>query len=254
MSISTGETLGQVTLSSNGGAATAAVAGSPYALTIGNASGGSFNPVNYNLSYSNGQIVVTPRPLTVAVNSLVRFAGERNPDGSFGLSTNVGGLVNGDALTAGQTVAPPAASDNAAGVDIYALLPANVSFDRGTAGNYALAYSAGQLLVLPRPPQVGDGDTGTGGPVDLAVLFSAAERQAAVDELGRASSANRSTALLDTRPATPTVALQGVPTPAQISLLLSGDGQRITLPELQKLPLIVFDPQLRRLMQSADPR
>ena len=39
-----GETLGQVVLASNGALAAASVAGSPYALTIGNASGGTFNP------------------------------------------------------------------------------------------------------------------------------------------------------------------------------------------------------------------
>ena len=123
-----GETLGQVTLSSSGAAATAAVTGSPYALNIGNLSGGTFNPLNYDLRYSNGQVVVTRRPLIVAVNSLVRFAGELNPPGSFGLSTNAGGLVNGDALTQGQTAATPAGSNDAAGVAIYALLPSNVSF------------------------------------------------------------------------------------------------------------------------------
>jgi|GEM_PF-285326 len=247
-----GESLGQVTLSSRGAAATAAAAGSPYALTISNASGGTFNPLNYDVSYRNGQVVVNPRPLIVAVNSLVRFSGEANPPGSFGLSTHAGGLVNGDALTPGQTAATPAGSNDAAGVAIYALLPSNVSFAQGSASNYALSYSAGQLLVLPRPPQVGEVDAGGGGGVDLALAFTPEQIRQGRAELNRASDAVRDAVRSDTPP-TP-VALSPVPTlsAAQISMLLSGDGQRITLPELQKMPLIVFDPQLRRQMQPAE--
>ena len=248
-----GETLGQVTLSSAGAAGTAAASASPYALTIGSASGGTFNPLNYNLSYRNGQVVVNPRPLIVAVNSLVRFSGEANPVGSFGLATNAGGLVNGDALTPGQTAATPAGSNEAAGVAIYALLPSNLSFAQGSASNYALSYSAGQLLVLPRPPQVGETDAGGGGGVDLA-LGSVSPEQILQGraELDRAASGTRNTGQSDALP-TPAAAMP-VPTltAAQIGMLLSGDAQRITLPELQKMPLIVFDPQLRRLMQPAE--
>ena len=43
-------------------------------------------------------------------------------------------------------------------------------------------------------------------------------------------------------------------TPDQIDMILSADGQRLTLPELRKLPLITFDPLLRRLLQAEGAR
>ena len=246
-----GETLGLVTLVSAGTAATAPVTLTPYVVSVGNATGGTFNPLNYDTRYIDGQLTVTPRPLTVAANSLVRFAGTPNPAGSFGLSTSAGGLVNGDALASGQSAVPPAGSDGAAGVSVFSLLPANVSFSAGNPANYALSFSPGLLVVLPQPPLVGETEAGSGGNAGgVGLLDDPQARARAEDELRRAAA-----------PAGPDMApvtlrqrlftLSSVPlTPEQISMLLSVDGQRISLPELQKLPLITVDPQLRRLMQS----
>jgi hypothetical protein len=58
-----GETVGSVTLTSAGQAATAAVPGSPYAIVPSNAIGGTFTPSNYNISYVNGALTVTPAPV-----------------------------------------------------------------------------------------------------------------------------------------------------------------------------------------------
>ena len=58
-----GETVGSVTLTSAGQAATAGVAGSPYAIVPSNAAGGSFTPSNYSISYVNGALTVTPLPV-----------------------------------------------------------------------------------------------------------------------------------------------------------------------------------------------
>jgi filamentous hemagglutinin family protein len=58
-----GETVGSVTLTSAGQAATAGVAGSPYAIVPSNAAGGSFTPSNYSISYVNGALTVTPVPV-----------------------------------------------------------------------------------------------------------------------------------------------------------------------------------------------
>jgi hypothetical protein len=59
------ETIGSVTLASAGQPATATVAGSPYAITASNATGGSFTPSNYNINYVDGLMTVnsvTPPP------------------------------------------------------------------------------------------------------------------------------------------------------------------------------------------------
>jgi hypothetical protein len=55
-----GETVGGVTLASAGQVATASVAGSPYAIVPSNATGGTFTPGNYSISYVNGVLAVTP--------------------------------------------------------------------------------------------------------------------------------------------------------------------------------------------------
>jgi hypothetical protein len=55
-----GESVGSVTLSSAGQAATASVAGSPYAITPSAAAGAGFTAGNYSISYVNGVLTVTP--------------------------------------------------------------------------------------------------------------------------------------------------------------------------------------------------
>jgi hypothetical protein len=54
------ETVGSVTLTSAGQVATASVAGSPYAIVPSNATGGTFTPGNYSISYVDGALTVTP--------------------------------------------------------------------------------------------------------------------------------------------------------------------------------------------------
>ncbi len=54
-----GESIGRVTGASPGAAADAAAPG-PYAITPGNAAGGSFTPANYAITYIPGALVVTP--------------------------------------------------------------------------------------------------------------------------------------------------------------------------------------------------
>jgi hypothetical protein len=55
-----GETIAQVYETSRGTVANASVAGSPYSITSNLATGGTFNPANYNINYVDGLLVVTP--------------------------------------------------------------------------------------------------------------------------------------------------------------------------------------------------
>jgi filamentous hemagglutinin family protein len=55
-----GERVGSVTQSSTGQTAAANVAGSPYAIVASDATGGTFTPGNYSISYVNGALTVTP--------------------------------------------------------------------------------------------------------------------------------------------------------------------------------------------------
>jgi hypothetical protein len=253
-----GETIAGVTLASAGAAATAGVAGSPYAVTASGASGGSFSPGNYVLSYQAGQLAVSPRPLTVASRSLMRYADEANP-ASFGYSVNAGGLVNGDLIT-GLTLAAPADSANAPGGSVYELTPSGAVFGPGSLSNYDVRYLSGLLIVLPTPPRLADADTGgnTGGG-GLGVVLDPAEVARTVEALERAKaqtsplggpvvappSSSTGTGADDSPPAPPNA--------DDLRLLLGGDNRRITLPDLLRLPLLSLDPQLRRLIQGGNP-
>jgi hypothetical protein len=250
-----GETLASVQLASAGTAA-GANAGT-YALNIGGASGSNFNPDNYAISYVNGSLRVLPRSLTIAANTLVRFADATNP-ASFGYSTGTGDLVNGDSL-ASVLVSAPAASVGAPGVSVFDLTPSGAVFASGSASNYAITYGRGVLLVLPPPPRVGDVNTGggAGGDPSFAVEVDPAELALALNALTR--SAN-----VVAQPGSDGRAPAPAPAPSQaeraetnataaaaIAALLSGDASRLTLPELQRLPLISFEPGLRRLLTGA---
>ena len=82
-------------LASSGAAATANVAGSPYAITASAASGGTFTAGNYAIGYGGGLMTVTQAALTVTANAQTRAYGAANPALTYVSS----GLVNSDTLT-----------------------------------------------------------------------------------------------------------------------------------------------------------
>jgi hypothetical protein len=53
------ETIGSVTETSPGTAATASIVGCPYVITPSDATGGTFTPTNYTIDYVNGELFVT---------------------------------------------------------------------------------------------------------------------------------------------------------------------------------------------------
>ncbi|MFH1872411.1 MAG: YDG domain-containing protein, partial [Pseudomonadota bacterium] len=94
LGLKNGQTVDSVTLASSGADSLAGVAGSPYAITAGAATGGSFNPANYSVTYADGALAVTPRPLTVSF-----VPATKTYDGN--VTATVGGytlnnLANGD--------------------------------------------------------------------------------------------------------------------------------------------------------------
>ena len=110
--------------------------------------------------------------------------------------------------------------------------------------------------MLPTPPRIGDADAGSAssGNVNFAIQVSADEVRRALAELDRASAATSAVnaGSRDGAPNVPALQSVAVATPEQISVMLSADGRRLSLPELLKMPLISFDPQLRRLMLASD--
>ena len=244
-----GETLGQVALSSVGSSAAAAASTTPYAINASNAAGGNFNPLNYNISYVDGQLLVNPRPLTIATNSVVRLANMPNPT-SFEFSVGAGGLVGTDSIVS-VVQAAPAGSATVAGVSVFDLRPSGAVFGVGNASNYSLTYSPGLLVVLPVPPAAGESES-SGGNVNLAIALDPAEVARAQAELGRASASNRSAGRSNTTAALNMPTLRGVSTPAEIAAILAADGQQVSVPLLLKMPLISMDPQLLKLMRTSE--
>jgi autotransporter-associated beta strand protein len=71
-----GEMIGTVTLACAGGDSTAPVSGSPYTITPSAATGGTFNPNNYAITYNTGNLIVTPASLTVTATGLLVYGSD----------------------------------------------------------------------------------------------------------------------------------------------------------------------------------
>ncbi|WP_306602540.1 filamentous hemagglutinin N-terminal domain-containing protein [Azonexus sp.] len=64
-----GETVGSVTETSPGTPVTASVGGSPYIITPSSATGGTFNPSNYTITYATGLLTVLPKALIGSITA-----------------------------------------------------------------------------------------------------------------------------------------------------------------------------------------
>jgi filamentous hemagglutinin family protein len=141
------ETIGSVNETSPGAAATASVAGSAYAITPTNATGGSFKLSNYTVTYINGALTVTPATLVITADSVVKTYGQSVT--LAGTAYTAAGLVNGD--TIGAVTETSAGAAPTAGVlgTPYAITAAGAVGGSYTPANYAISYVSGSLTVTP---------------------------------------------------------------------------------------------------------
>ena len=142
-----GETIGSVTLASAGAPGTASVAGSPYAITASNATGGTFNAANYTITYNNGVLTVSPAALTVTANNQAKAYGQTVV--FTGTEFTPTGLQNGETIgsvTLASLGAPATAS--VAGSP-YAITASNATGGTFNAANYTITYNNGVLTVSP---------------------------------------------------------------------------------------------------------
>jgi type VI protein secretion system component Hcp len=133
-----GDTVTGVTLTSAGAAASAPVAGSPYAIVPGNAVGTGLG--NYTISYASGTLTVNPAPLTVTADNQTKIVGEANPTFTVTYSGFVLGQGPG-ALGGALTFGTPATAGSPPGN--YAITPGGL-----TSSNYAITFVSGTLTVL----------------------------------------------------------------------------------------------------------
>ena len=152
-----GQTVGSVTLASAGAAASASVAGGPYSIIPSAATGGSFNPANYQISYVNGVLTVTPAALGAVLASIVG-----NPSKVYDGSTvatlaptnyTLTGFVGSDSATVNQTVGQYDSANAGARTVTATLANGNfVPVGSTDLRNYTLPTSAsGSGTITPRP-------------------------------------------------------------------------------------------------------
>jgi hypothetical protein len=142
-----GETVGSVSVSSPGAVATAPVAGSPYAITPSDATGGSFTPSNYTIAYANGVLTVTPAALTVTASNVAKGYGETPTLTGFTTSP----LKNGETVGSVTQTSPGAVTTAPVAGSPYAITPSEASGGNFTPSNYTIAYNNGVLTVTPAP-------------------------------------------------------------------------------------------------------
>src|SRR5207237_770588 len=124
-----------------GAAATAAVAGSPYAIVPSAAIGAGL--ANYNISYVNGTLTVQAATLTITANSLTKSYGQTVT--FAGTEFTSSGLLNGDSVTSVTLTSAGAAATASVAGSPYAIVP-SAAVGTGLA-NYNISYVNGTLTV-----------------------------------------------------------------------------------------------------------
>ena len=140
------DTLTGVTLTSTGGAATTAV-GTGISIVPSLATGSGIG--NYTITYANGSMAVTARPLTITASTQNTSYGTSHALGTSAFTTS--GLVNSDAVssvTLKYGSSSTVAGTTNAGTYTAGIIPSAAS---GTGlSNYTISYVGGNLVVATK--------------------------------------------------------------------------------------------------------
>ncbi len=134
-----------VSLSSTGTAATATVAGSPYAIIASGAVGSGLS--NYTITYDSGSLTVTPAPLTITADNETKTYGQTET--LTGTDFTTSGLVNSDSVSSVSLSSTGTAGTAAVAGSPYAII-ASGAVGSGLS-NYTISYVNGSLTVTPAP-------------------------------------------------------------------------------------------------------
>ena len=142
-----GETVGSVTIAyGTGSAATAAVNTYTGSVTPSAATGGTFTASNYSISYTNGDIIVGTKTLTITASARSKTYGDAVT--FAGTEFTSSGLTNGDAVTGVTLTSTGAAATATVAGSAYPIV-ASAAVGTGI-GNYTISYVDGALTVTPR--------------------------------------------------------------------------------------------------------
>ena len=136
-----GDTVTGVTLTSTGAAATATL--DSYNIVPSAATGGTFTAVNYSITYTPGALTVTAAPLTVTANNASMTYGGTVPT----LAGSLGGVVNGDSITASYTTTATSSTP----VGTYPITPV-LNDPNSRLVNYSVNSTSGTLTINKATP------------------------------------------------------------------------------------------------------
>ncbi|HEX8020923.1 MBG domain-containing protein [Mucilaginibacter sp.] len=141
------ETIGSITIEYGQGATAAATVGNYISsISATAATGGTFNPADYAISYTPGNIIVTAVPLTITADNKVKIYGTINPV----LTASYSGFVNGEGpqqLSMLPTIKTAAAQNSAAG-------QYEITVSDAVAPNYDITYISGLLTIQASHPDI----------------------------------------------------------------------------------------------------
>jgi hypothetical protein len=152
-----GETVGLVTLNSAGAAATAQVAGNPYAINASNATGGTFNANNYTIGYVGGALTIDPKALTVSLSGIVAKTYDGTVSATLApVNFALDGFVVGQAASITQSSGAYAVANAGSGIVVdAAVTPGDFSAAPGTMlSNYVLPSVASGLVGTIYPARL----------------------------------------------------------------------------------------------------
>jgi hypothetical protein len=140
-----GETIGSVTLASSGAVATASVAGSPYNIVPSAATGGTFTPGNYSITYDDGTLTINPATLTITANNRTKNYGQTVT--FAGTEFAPSGLQNGETVGSVTLASSGAVATASVSGSPYNIVPSAATGGTFIPGNYSIAYDDGTLTV-----------------------------------------------------------------------------------------------------------
>jgi gliding motility-associated-like protein len=143
------ETIGSITIAYGTGSAVNAAAGT-YAgsVTPSAATGGTFNPANYTISYTTGTLTVTQAALTITANNASKVYGTTISGATGSTAFTSSGLQNSETIGS-VTIAYGTGSAANAAVGTYAgsVTPSVATGGTFNPANYSISYTAGTLTV-----------------------------------------------------------------------------------------------------------
>jgi gliding motility-associated-like protein len=141
------EVIGSVTMNYDAGSQANAVVNTySSSVTPSSPIGGSFNPANYIITYTPGDIIIDPAPLTITANNQTKTYGAGNPE----LTISFTGFVNNE--DASVLSMQPMINTIANTTSPIGKYPITVS--GAEASNYDITYVPGTLTVIPTNAQL----------------------------------------------------------------------------------------------------